>query len=65
VKEEQPLVHVLIDDLMSGVEYNFQIQVISYSLVSDLASLMVRTMPLIQSEIFIISGHDTIEKNQV
>jgi receptor-type tyrosine-protein phosphatase beta len=65
VKEEQPLVHVLIDDLMSGVEYNFQIQVISYSLVSDLSSLMVRTMPLIQSEIFIISGHDAIEKNSV
>lgn len=65
VKEELPLVHVLIDDLMSGVEYNFQIQVISYSLVSDLASLQVRTLPLIQSEIFIVSGLDPNEKNSV
>lgn len=65
VKEEHPLVHVLIDDLMSGVAYNFQIQVISYSLVSDLASLQVRTLPLIQSEIFIVSGLDPNEKNSV
>lgn len=65
IKEEQPLVHVLIDDLMSGVEYNFQIQVISYGLVSDLSSLQVRTMPLIQSEIFIVSGLDPNEKNSV
>lgn len=65
VKEEHPLVHVLIDDLMSGVEYNFQIQVISYGLISDLASLQVRTMPLIQSEIFIVSGLDPNVKNSV
>lgn len=65
VKEEHPLVQVLIDDLMSGVEYNFQIQVISYSLISDLASLQVRTLPLIQSEIFIVSGLDPNEKNSV
>lgn len=65
VKEEQPLVHILIADLMSGVEYNFQIQVISYTLLSDLASLQVRTMPLIQSEIFIVSGLDPNEKNSV
>jgi receptor-type tyrosine-protein phosphatase beta len=58
-------VHVLIDDLVSGVEYNFQIHVISYSLVSDMASLQVRTMPLIQSEIFIVSGLDPDVKNSV
>src|SRR5690349_16158880 len=50
---------------MSGVEYNFQIQVISYMLLSDLSSLLVRTMPLIQSEIFIVSGLDPNEKNSV
>lgn len=65
VKEEQPLVRVLIDDLMSGVEYNFEIQVISYTLESDMATLKVRTMPLIQSEIFIVSGLDPNEKNSV
>lgn len=65
VKEEQPLVQILIDDLMSGVLYNFQTLVISYGLTSDMTPLQVRTMPVIQSEIFIINGLEPNEKNSV
>lgn len=64
VKEEHPLVQVLIDDLMSGFQYNFQIQVTSYNLISEMTTLQVRTRPIIQSEIFIVNGLED-EKNSV
>lgn len=54
VHNEQPTVRILIGDLFSGVQYNFQIKTISYGLVSDLTPLQARTMPLIQSEVFIV-----------
>lgn len=41
---------------MSGVQYNFQIQAISYGLTSDMTPLQARTMPLIQSEIFVVNN---------
>ncbi|XP_070491352.1 tyrosine-protein phosphatase 10D isoform X3 [Chironomus tepperi] len=58
VKEEHPLVQVLINDLKSGFEYNFRIQVTSYNLISEITNLKVRTMPIIQSDIFIIYGSE-------
>lgn len=64
MKEEHPLVQVLIDDLMSGFQYNFRIQVTSYNLISEMTTLQVRTRPIIQSEIFIVNGLDD-EKNSV
>jgi receptor-type tyrosine-protein phosphatase beta len=49
---------------MSGFEYNFEIQVTSYNLISEITKLKVRTMPIIQSEIFIVGGLDE-DKNSV
>lgn len=43
---------------MSGVLYNFQIQTISYGLTSDITPLQARTMPLIQSEVFVINNQE-------
>lgn len=47
---------VLIDDLMSGVLYNFEIQTISYGLTSDTTRPTARTMPLIQSEVLVVNN---------
>lgn len=41
---------------MSGVQYNFQIQTISYGLTSDITPLQARTMPLIQSEVLVVNN---------
>ncbi|XP_044018714.1 tyrosine-protein phosphatase 10D isoform X2 [Aphidius gifuensis] len=49
---------ILIDDLMSGVEYTFSIYGISYHLVSDVVNLTTRTMPLIQSEVVVVVDRD-------
>lgn len=55
---------MLIEDLKSGFEYHFQIQVTSYNLISDITNLQVRTMPIIQSDIFVINGLEE-DKNSV
>jgi receptor-type tyrosine-protein phosphatase beta len=65
IREEHPSVRIIIEDLMSGVEYNFQVYVVSHNLISDEYFFIARTMPLIQSEIFIVSGLDPHEKNSV
>lgn len=64
-KEEHPSVHIIIEDLMSGVEYNFQVYVVSHNLISDETFFTVRTMPIIQSEIFIVRGVEPHEKNSL
>ncbi|KAG5683461.1 hypothetical protein PVAND_012739 [Polypedilum vanderplanki] len=64
VKEEHPIVQVLIDELMSGFQYSFTIQVTSYNLISEITKLQVRTRPIIQSDIFIINGLEE-EKNSM
>lgn len=49
------MVSVLIGDLVPGLEYNFDIHTISYNLVSDLTHLATRTLPLIQSEVVVVT----------
>lgn len=53
---EHPIVRILIDDLLSGVEYTFEIQTVSYDLISDTTVQSLRTMPLIQSEVLIVNN---------
>lgn len=50
---------------MSGVLYNFQIQTISYGLTSDITPLQARTMPLIQSEVFVVNNFQEQERTSV
>uniref|UniRef100_A0A336MWV1 protein-tyrosine-phosphatase n=1 Tax=Culicoides sonorensis TaxID=179676 RepID=A0A336MWV1_CULSO len=52
---ERTIVRILIDDLLSGVEYSFKIQTISYDLISDTTVLNERTRPLIQSSLTIVN----------
>lgn len=49
-------VRVLIDDLMPGIQYKFEIYTVSFQLESDLTKLKTRTMPLIQSEVVVVNG---------
>uniref|UniRef100_A0A1B0GHW2 protein-tyrosine-phosphatase n=2 Tax=Lutzomyia longipalpis TaxID=7200 RepID=A0A1B0GHW2_LUTLO len=54
--DDTPTVHVLIGDLMPGVQYKFRIHTISYGLTSDITQLTTRTKPLIQSEVFVVNN---------
>lgn len=49
------IVRTLIDELMPGVKYFFEIYTISYSLESDIIKLSARTMPQIQSEVLVVN----------
>lgn len=49
-------VRLLIGDLISGVEYVFDIQAVSNDLESDITVLRTRTMPLIQSEVVVVNN---------
>lgn len=53
---DRAIVRILTEDLLSGVEYGFEIQTVSYDLVSKVTSLIERTMPLIQSEVLIVNN---------
>ncbi|KAK6628641.1 Tyrosine-protein phosphatase 10D [Polyplax serrata] len=57
------IVRTLIDELMPGVKYFFEIYTISYSLESDIIKLSARTMPQIQSEVLVVN--DQQETNSV
>nr|CAD7427319.1 unnamed protein product [Timema monikensis] len=50
------LVKVLIEDLTPGIKYQFFIHTVSYKLDSDVTNLAARTMPLIQSDITVVSS---------
>lgn len=52
---DDKLVRTLIDELMPGVKYLFEIYTTSYSLESDIVKLSARTMPQIQSEVLVVS----------
>lgn len=54
-KIEDGAVRVLIGDLFPGLEYKFEIHSISYNLVSDITHLSRRTLPLIQSEVLVVT----------
>lgn len=47
----------MIDDLIPGVEYRFDIHTISYNLISDVTQLSSRTLPLILSEVVVVNNH--------
>ncbi|KAL0279954.1 UNVERIFIED_CONTAM: hypothetical protein PYX00_001395 [Menopon gallinae] len=51
---EDRLVRVLIGDLMPGVKYFFELYTVSYFLKSGITKLSARTMPQIQSEVFLV-----------
>lgn len=53
---ESPIVRVVIGDLIPGIEYKFDINTKSYGLTSDVTHLKSRTMPLIQSEMFVVNN---------
>lgn len=55
--DETPIVRILIEDLMPGAEYKFDIHSISYDLVSDVTQFSARTLPLIQSEVLVVNNH--------
>lgn len=46
---------VLIGDLFPGLEYKFDIHTNSFNLESDLTHLAARTLPLIQSEVLVVT----------
>ncbi|XKL59004.1 hypothetical protein PGB90_000020 [Kerria lacca] len=48
-------VRILVEELIPGIKYQFQIQTISYGLGSDITRLAARTVPLILSEIMIVN----------
>lgn len=53
---DSPTVRVVISDLVPGIEYKFDINTKSYNLKSDITHLKTRTMPLIQSEVFVVNN---------
>lgn len=55
-EKDQQTVRILIGDLMSGVQYKFDIHTTSYELTSDITHLSTRTMPIIQSEVLIVNN---------
>lgn len=57
-----PVVRILIEDLMPGLEYKYDIYTISYDLVSDVTQLSARTLPLIQSEVLVVNNHGERDK---
>ncbi|XP_073996604.1 protein tyrosine phosphatase 10D isoform X2 [Rhodnius prolixus] len=49
-------VRALVEDLMPGVKYQFDIRTVSYELQSDVTTLSARTMPLILSEVLVVNN---------
>lgn len=49
-------IRVLIGDLFPGWEYKFHIHTVSYNLISDKTDLAARTLPLIQSEVLVVTN---------
>lgn len=41
--------------MFPGLEYKFEINTVSYDLVSDITHLAARTLPLIQSEVVVVT----------
>ncbi|KAG4079096.1 hypothetical protein HA402_001067 [Bradysia odoriphaga] len=54
--KKEPIVRVLIGDLFPGWEYKFHIHTVSYNLISDKTHLAARTLPLIQSEVLVVTN---------
>lgn len=53
--KEDKNVRILVEDLIPGIKYQFQIQTVSYGLESDVTRLTTRTMPLILSEVVVVN----------
>lgn len=54
-------IHILIDQLIPGVKYQFTIRSVSYDLESDVTSLSARTMPLIESEVLVVNNQQSTD----
>ncbi|XP_075214257.1 protein tyrosine phosphatase 10D isoform X3 [Lycorma delicatula] len=54
-------VRALIEDLMPGVKYRFEIHTVSYGLESDITPLTTRTMPLILSEVLVVNNQQATD----
>lgn len=52
---EEKLVRTIVDELMPGLKYFFEIFTTSYNLESDVIKLSARTMPQIQSEVLVVN----------
>ncbi|RZF35702.1 hypothetical protein LSTR_LSTR009570 [Laodelphax striatellus] len=61
IGEEGRSVRALVEDLMPGVKYRFEIHTTSYHLDSDITSLTARTMPLITSEVLVVNNQQATD----
>lgn len=59
--EEGKMVKALVEDLMPGVKYNFEIHTVSYNLHSDVTRLTSRTLPLILSEVLVVNNQQATD----
>ncbi|KAL1116196.1 hypothetical protein AAG570_005691, partial [Ranatra chinensis] len=53
---EGSIVRALVEDLMPGLKYQFDIHTVSYGLHSDITKLTARTMPLILSDLLLVNN---------
>ncbi|KAF6198980.1 hypothetical protein GE061_007003 [Apolygus lucorum] len=54
-------VRALVEDLMPGIKYKFDIHTVSYGLHSDVTPLTTRTMPLILSEVVVVNNQQATD----
>ncbi|XP_014240929.1 tyrosine-protein phosphatase 10D isoform X2 [Cimex lectularius] len=54
-------VRALVEDLMPGIKYQFDIHTVSYNLHSDITTLTARTMPLILSEVLVVNNQQATD----
>lgn len=54
-------VRILVEELMPGIRYQFEIQTVSYGLESDVTRLAARTMPLILSEVLVVNNQQSTD----
>ncbi|XKL64252.1 hypothetical protein PGB90_004338 [Kerria lacca] len=54
-------VRILVEELIPGIKYQFQIQTVSYGLESDITRLAARTMPLILSEVLVVNNQQSTD----
>ncbi len=59
--KEEKNVRILVEELMPGINYRFQIRTVSYGLESDVTKLTARTMPLIQSEVVVVNNQQSTD----
>ncbi|XP_046673294.1 tyrosine-protein phosphatase 10D isoform X3 [Homalodisca vitripennis] len=58
---DEERLRAVVEDLMPGVRYNFEIHTVSYDLHSDITSLTARTLPLILSEVLVVNNQQATD----